>query len=331
VTSEDRYYLNAFSDGAVLFDLQSGTIFQLNASATLVWRLKLAGYAPEAVAQSLAAEFDIQHAEALEDVNTTLAIPHSPGLPVALPGNCRYERGTGDDYRLIIDNREVLEIREEGPRLRKKCALAAHKLDLYLRIIAPKIISLSGSSVWHASAVERPDGTAVAFLGKSGAGKTTTARSFGRAGWRILCEDKMVVNEDEGRLCAVADAESQITNWVVKARGGLAAAGIDEWYDAEALGRLATGRMLSLTDFVILDAERRKGSTLELQPLGHASSAVAIFQHSFFGSAVPERWRHHIDIASKLARQATTFRATVPAGLDALEIEAKRYVTSKTS
>lgn len=331
MTFPDRYVLSDFDDGAVLFDLQSGTLFQLNATAAMVWRLNLSGSDPDAIARSLMDRFTLEYSAAREDVNRVLAAARSEAQWDVLPTNCRYELGSHDCYRLIVDDSTALEVRLSALGVRKKRPLAPHELDLYLRIIAPKIISLSGSSVLHASAVTRPDGTAVAFLGKSGAGKTTTARMFGRAGWSVLCEDKLVVEEHDGRLCAIVGAEPRIATWILNARSGLAAAPIDVWYDAEPLAQTASGPTRTLTDFFILDAQRRVGAAFDLERLSQASAVAEIFQHSFFGSAASERWRHHIHLASQLARQATTYRATAPASLEALELETRRYVLSRTS
>jgi len=55
-----------------------------------------------------------------------------------------------------------------------------------------------GYFVLHASTVE-VDGSAVAFVGESGAGKTTTAMAFLRAGHRVLSDDVAAIEPDGDR------------------------------------------------------------------------------------------------------------------------------------
>jgi hypothetical protein len=48
--------------------------------------------------------------------------------------------------------------------------------------------------VLHASVVERPGGGAVAFIGRVGAGKSTLATCLARRGWRILSDDRLILD-----------------------------------------------------------------------------------------------------------------------------------------
>jgi hypothetical protein len=64
---------------------------------------------------------------------------------------------------------------------------------LFLNQVRPLALGLSGSLVFHASAVEI-DGAAVCFVGASGRGKSTLAASFGLAGHRVLSDDALIVD-----------------------------------------------------------------------------------------------------------------------------------------
>jgi len=55
--------------------------------------------------------------------------------------------------------------------------------------VIPRILSHQGRPVVHASAVILPDGSAVAFLGPSGWGKSTLASAFYREGYPVLTDD----------------------------------------------------------------------------------------------------------------------------------------------
>ena len=74
---------------------------------------------------------------------------------------------------------------------------------LFLDQIMPLLLSLTGEYVMHASAVEH-DGRAIAFVGESGAGKSTMAAAFGRAAGRILADDSVIVREIAGQFLASA-------------------------------------------------------------------------------------------------------------------------------
>ena len=55
------------------------------------------------------------------------------------------------------------------------------------------LAGLRGALVLHASAVELPDGRALAFIGPSGTGKSTMAALLTRAGCRLLADDVVAV------------------------------------------------------------------------------------------------------------------------------------------
>ena len=70
----------------------------------------------------------------------------------------------------------------------------------------PVVLSLAGEPVLHASAVECC-GCAVAFVGESGVGKSTTAAALGQSG-RILADDCVVFSERSGQFLVNAPYKS---------------------------------------------------------------------------------------------------------------------------
>jgi hypothetical protein len=64
--------------------------------------------------------------------------------------------------------------------------------NLYLNQILPLAWSKQGKLVLHGSAVE-VDGQAIAFIGRSGLGKSTLAASFATAGYKFLTDDGLVL------------------------------------------------------------------------------------------------------------------------------------------
>lgn len=88
------------------------------------------------------------------------------------------------------------------------CYLAAHcpletMRHLLLNQVIPIVLSHSGKLVLHASACATPQG-AVAFMGVTGAGKSTLAASFGLCGLAVLSDDCLLVEEQAGVVTTVA-------------------------------------------------------------------------------------------------------------------------------
>jgi hypothetical protein len=65
---------------------------------------------------------------------------------------------------------------------------------LFLDQVIPRILSRCEPLVLHASAILAPEG-AIAFVGKSGQGKSTLATSFGQIGWQLISDDYLVLRK----------------------------------------------------------------------------------------------------------------------------------------
>ena len=73
---------------------------------------------------------------------------------------------------------------------------------LFLDQVLPLLLSRRGRIVMHASAIATGDG-ALAFIGKSGHGKSTLAAHFAQNRFSILCDDAMVLMEQAGEKMVV--------------------------------------------------------------------------------------------------------------------------------
>ena len=74
---------------------------------------------------------------------------------------------------------------------------AATVEHLYINQLVPLALSRQGRPAFHASVVTVPGG-AVAFLGKTGMGKSTLAASFALEGAAFLTDDALLIDESHG-------------------------------------------------------------------------------------------------------------------------------------
>ncbi len=72
---------------------------------------------------------------------------------------------------------------------------------LFLDQVFPLALSKRGKLVLHASSVVSETG-AIAFIGKTGAGKSTLAASFAKDGFPFITDDCLVLEESKGELLA---------------------------------------------------------------------------------------------------------------------------------
>ncbi len=89
--------------------------------------------------------------------------------------------------RLVVGRKLTTDLTDES---------LAHALDDHC---APRILAHEGRLVLHGSSVSLEDGLAV-FLGETGAGKSTLAASFEKAGHHMLGDDALVVSEIDGQF-----------------------------------------------------------------------------------------------------------------------------------
>ena len=73
---------------------------------------------------------------------------------------------------------------------------------LLLDQVLPLVLNLKGREALHATAILTPLGVC-AFTGPAGTGKSTLAASFFRAGYPVLSDDCLVLEEDNGHILAI--------------------------------------------------------------------------------------------------------------------------------
>jgi hypothetical protein len=184
-----------------------------------------------------------------------------------------------------------------------------------LRLVAPHALTLQGTHVLHASAVE-VQGSLYAFTGGSGAGKTTLASMFAEFGARIESSDLLLLDMAR-RPSGMLGGEARISEWVASGgEGPLVAAepGGGEW------------ETRPLAAVFCIDAAPRRGSRFRPEALRGASAMAALLPNLFAEIPLPQVWTSVFDLANALARAGCVGTLGVPKGLTALRHAASRLV-----
>ncbi len=109
-------------------------------------------------------------------------------------------------YLLVFPGIAVFYISPDAGTIEVKVEHSSQEseaLRMLLDQVLPRLFFHRGRAVLHASAVVTPEGSAVAFLGDTGRGKSTLAGSFFAAGAQILTDDCLLVEADGVGLEAI--------------------------------------------------------------------------------------------------------------------------------
>ena len=106
----------------------------------------------------------------------------------------RFRYWDGNEFFLEPTGRQVWGVWSEP-------SSPANNTTYFLGPVFGFLLRLRGIICLHASAVSI-DGQAIAFMGDSGAGKSTTAAAFARLGFTVLADDILVLSEESGVLLA---------------------------------------------------------------------------------------------------------------------------------
>jgi len=101
------------------------------------------------------------------------------------------------DFHIIPGERKIVAFPSSGTSTNT----IAH---LLMDQVIPRVLGHQGEVVMHASAVVMANGSAIAFLGDSGRGKSTLASSFYQAGFRLVTDDSMLLKLQDGKVFCLA-------------------------------------------------------------------------------------------------------------------------------
>jgi len=316
----ERHVLVETAGGALMLDLASGALLELNESGKVIWQLALAGESEAAIAATLAARHSLELDTARAHVRDTLkaSVDGAPEVPQSA---FNYER-RGAEYVFEFRGEPVFAVDDRGERISLRGEPAGASLQYLLQAVAPKLLALRGQAVLHASAVAL-GGSAIAFSGMSGAGKTSTARALAAAGARIICEDKLLIQIAEGRTLVAPFAERAVIEWVASTIVDLRAS---KSSTCAGLDLAVQGELMPLGELGFLDAQRRTPGSFVARALSETEAAGTVFRNAFYGSDSDRDWIRHLSTAVHVARTVDGYALTVPDGLDRLAEAARAFV-----
>jgi len=328
----DRYAIASFSDGGgVLVDLMTGGYFRLNATATLVCSALQATADMEEAIAFLARRMQVSSAEASHFVAVV-----REGLSQSVPRNAPmtpllYGRSPDGSWILEENGRPIFAIADERRQVELCVSPAGLEgpLTFYLQALVPKLLALLDIPVLHAAACRIHD-RYVAFSGRSGAGKTTTALTFERGGARLLSEDLLILSIADQRILIHAGGERFARDWARQVAPTVEACP-GKPLDYGSLSGAPRGELVPLDAIWFVAEERRLGSELRLRPLSVSDGALALLNNGFLASSYPRQWRDFLHRSQQIAERVELMEATMPSGLDCLESAARRYIVNSAS
>ena len=194
---------------------------------------------------------------------------------------------------------------------------------LYLNQVLPLALSRQCKLVFHASAVEI-NGTAVAFMGESGKGKSTLAASFATSGFRFLTDDGLMVEaRDRGHLAM--PSHPSIRLWLDSKTALIA----PDTPTAPALEFTSKARFLAGDRIAFCDSPRPlrrmyflgdgSAPALAFQRLTPTDALIELVKHSFLLDIEEQAMlAAHFDELSALASQRIFYRLDYPRRYEAL-------------
>jgi hypothetical protein len=306
--------LVAAGRGALLLDLGSGAVVELNESAAFVWERSITGRDYQSIVRDVSDRYGIDGATSHHHVASALKIPQK--VPEPAPTDFNY-RALPDHFVFEFRGDPIFTIDLKGQEvsLCPQAPVTPERLPRLLHAFVPKILSLRGHFVLHAAAVAI-DGRVLAFSGLSGAGKSTTAAALVAAGAVAVCDDQLVLVPDSTPVRVSRGAEATIDGWIASASSDLLAS---NRASCAELDRVRETDDLILAEIGFIDRGRRQGSESIATELAPTNVAGASFRHAFHGSYERAYWQRALQAAARVGTGVRGFELTLPATTKALK------------
>ncbi len=193
--------------------------------------------------------------------------------------------------------------------------------DLYLNQVLPLIHGQEGDLMVHASAVA-VDGAVIAFAGPTGAGKSTLAAGFARAGMPFLSDDGVRLTQEDGRYVAAPNRPS-FRLWqdseaaVVSGTEVLDDAGHEKTHVAASEALPFQDQPLPLHTLYFLG--HRDCAEVRFELLRAQVALAELINHSFLLDVADKaRLQAHFDALAKLSASVPAFLLYYPRDYDRL-------------
>ena len=257
------------------------------------------------------------------EIASAIILPElNPGDPSA-PVDLEIELGTipsdhsNQSHVLTIDGVARYFVRD-GAMITVEPAACANDQNIRLFLLGTAmgiVLHQRGMMPLHANAIEI-DGSAVAFMGPSGYGKSTLADWFTQQGFRMVADDVCAIRLEDG-VPMVEPGIPRLRLWedALIARGGsadglsLSFSGDPAYrkYDFPLPDGAGIDARLPLAVIYLLD----RGPVLCLSPLTGIAAAQALFAHTYRGEYVrgAGKPQEHMEICVALSLATPCFRA----------------------
>ena len=226
------------------------------------------------------------------------------------------------DYLLRFPDLADFEVSGDGTAVNAYPAEATddETVDhLYNNQVVPLALSRQGRPSFHASVVTVPGGT-VAFLGKTGMGKSTLAASFALEESEFLTDDALIIDETDGIRAMPSHASLRLWEDSVEALVGDDRAQARSYTNYSSKARLLAGESLShreeplpvLAAFLL---ELECASDITIRALAGAERQMAWVNNSFLLD-IEDRLllAQHFDWTHRIAEAVPTFSLDYPRG-----------------
>ena len=231
-----------------------------------------------------------------------------PSWESTFPDGCqvRFHSGVSGDHRLAYGDRALFHLSSDGRTL--LCAPADFSEPSWKRFLLDTVLwsvsLINGCDALHASAIDRPEGV-VAFVARTGGGKTSLAAELVRRGRHLFSDDVVALRREDGQIRA--HPGPLLMNLPVAAdRGSTAPIGatLGE-FDDESWVALAPAAAESRSMGAIYLLDRRPG----LQPAVErmAATALDLLPHSIALHKDAERQRGRFELFSDLATEVPIY------------------------
>lgn len=221
----------------------------------------------------------------------------------------------GDAYVLRFPELAQFRVFAEGRRVH--CSALRNVPEttiqhLFRNQVLPLAVNRQRATVLHAGAVEVDEG-AVAFLGKTGRGKSTLTAALASRGYSFLTDDALQVGLSAAGQAVVAPGQPHLRLWKDSER--VLASGVSRASDATAKSRIPAGKRFphcprerALAAIYLLGQESGSAAP-SFEPVRPAAALLELVQNSFLlDPESPELLKVQHDHFSAVVRTVPVFR-----------------------